>query len=185
MKIPEEILKIIHEQTGLFMNQPSDCEVLSLDIEQKLGVHLGVNTVKRLFGILDDGTLPRKSTLNILAQFLGEQDWSTMLKKHISQNSNFQKIDGELFTQDLENGIQILLGYTPDRELLIQKLEGTKFQVISCKNSQLQVCDLLDIDYLIPEFPLIVKEVIREGKSLGRYTAGFKGGLSFIKVLKD
>lgn len=184
MKLPIAILEMVQKKSGLQMNQPSDCEILCLCIEQETGAHLGVNTLKRLFGILPDETMPRMSTLNILARYLNVRDWATLVESVAAQNSSFQQLKGEVFSQDLKEGTLVQITYDPDRELLLQKLEGTLFQVISSQGSRLQIDDVLDIDCLIPGFPLIVKEVKRGEESLGRYTAGLKNGLESIKVSK-
>lgn len=184
MKIPISILEMVQRKSGLQMNQPSDCEVLSLSIEQETGSHLGVNTLKRLFGIIDDKTLPRVSTLNILAKYLNVRDWATLVESVNDKNSNFQQIEGEIFTQDLTDGSIVQIAYAPDRVILMQKIEGTLFHVISSQGSRLQIDDVLDIDYLIPGFPLIVKDVHRGEVSLGRYTAGLQSGLDSIKLSK-
>lgn len=184
MKIPIAILEMLQKKSGLQLNQPSDCEILGLCIEQETGAHLGVNTLKRLFGILPAETMPRMSTLNILASYLNVRDWATLMESLESQNSSFQLIEGETFSQDLKDGALVKVTYAPDRELLFQKIRGTLFRVISSKGSRLQVDDVLDVDCFIPGFPLIVKEVKRGKESLGRYTAGLKSGLESIKLSK-
>ena len=66
MKLPQLILDMLREKSQLGLNQPSDCEALSIDIEKVTGKHIGTNTVKRLLDILPDGTTTRVSTLNIV-----------------------------------------------------------------------------------------------------------------------
>ena len=45
MKLPQLILDMLREKSQLGLNQPSDCEALSIDIERVTGKHIGTNTV--------------------------------------------------------------------------------------------------------------------------------------------
>ena len=48
MRLPIVIVEMLQRKSGNDLCLPSDCEFLSLDIESKIGVHLGATTLKRL-----------------------------------------------------------------------------------------------------------------------------------------
>ena len=101
-----------------------------------------------------------------------------------NSNSKFQILDGEVFTRDLEKGAILEITYLPDRKLVLEHTGEGIFRVVVSINGSLQEDDLVFIDYLFPNFPLIAKNVFRGGESLGRYSAGIKGGIQSIKLMK-
>lgn len=184
MKLPQSILEMLRNKSKLDLNQPSDCEALSIDIEEVTGAHLGVNTLKRLLDILQDGTTTRVSTLNIIAKYLGASDWASLVEATSKSNSQFQVLEGEVYAHDLDKGSMLEITYLPDRKLVLEHTGEGIFRVLVSINGSLQEDDLLFIDYIFPNFPLLAKNVFRAGESLGRYSAGIKGGIQSIKLLK-
>ena len=183
MKLPQSILEMLREKSKLELNQPSDCEILSADIERVTGVHVGVNTIKRLLDILPDGTTTRISTLNIVAKYLGATDWASLMEATNKSNSQFQILEGEVCTHNLDKGTMLEVTYLPDRKLVLEHTGDGIFRVILSINGSLRENDLVFIDYLFPNLPLIAKNVFRSGESLGRYSAGVKGGIQSIKLI--
>ena len=51
-----------------------DYELLAGDILDTTGESLGVNTLKRMFGRVNDDTKPTLKSLNIVARYLGHLD---------------------------------------------------------------------------------------------------------------
>lgn len=58
MRLPIVIVEMLQRKSGNDLCLPSDCEFLSLDIESKIGVHLGATTLKRLLGFAKDERAP-------------------------------------------------------------------------------------------------------------------------------
>ena len=52
-----------------------DYELLAVDILDTTGDSLGLNTLKRMFGRLNDNTKPAQKSLDIVARYLGYLDW--------------------------------------------------------------------------------------------------------------
>lgn len=61
------------------MQTHKDFVFLSDAIFERTHQTVGVNTLKRLWGHLEEGATPRLSTLNILAQYAGFDDWETFV----------------------------------------------------------------------------------------------------------
>lgn len=162
---------------------PAHCEALSADVERVTGEHIGVNTLKRFLGLYEDATTPRLSTLNIIARYLGVSDWGTLMDSLSRESSQFKLLEGEILTQDLTKGCLLELTYLPDRKLLLECLGNSTFRVMMALNSKLHEEDVVSIQCIIPSFPLIVTDVVRNGESLGRYTAAMQTGIKTIKQL--
>ena len=80
------IQKLIRERLGCALSRPSEFEALALDIETATGEHIGVNTLKRLFGLLSEVT-PTETTLNVVARYLGYGSWRLLKKAVDDKNS--------------------------------------------------------------------------------------------------
>ncbi|WP_031425420.1 hypothetical protein [Flavimarina sp. Hel_I_48] len=66
-----------------------DFEKLSNDILQVTGMKLSVNTLKRVWGRLNYNSTPSTTTLNILAQYLGFEDWRGFITKDENKKNPF------------------------------------------------------------------------------------------------
>ena len=80
MKLPFHIVEMLKRKSGSGLRQPSDCEILSLDIESKTGVRIGATTLKRLVGFAQDERTPHTSTLDAIARYLGYAHWDELSK---------------------------------------------------------------------------------------------------------
>ncbi|MBQ8968769.1 MAG: hypothetical protein IJ064_03420 [Bacteroidaceae bacterium] len=67
--------KAVEQELGQRLLNPKDFVYLSECIGERTHQHIGVNTLKRIWGQLDDHVTPRLSTLNLLAQFVGADSW--------------------------------------------------------------------------------------------------------------
>lgn len=115
-----EILGRLREKVGLGMTRSADYEVLSQAIKDTTGENLGVNTLKRLFGFKIDKVLPRLSTMDIIARYLGCEDYESLIKE-IGEDADislFTPIDC-IEVHDLEKGTQIRVAYDPNRVFLL------------------------------------------------------------------
>lgn len=80
MKLPFHVTEMLRQRSGSDLRLPSDCEILSLDIESKTGVRIGATTLKRLIGFANDERQPHASTLNVIARYLGYAHWEELQK---------------------------------------------------------------------------------------------------------
>ena len=183
MKLPVHIIQLLKAKSGSDLRQPSDCEILSLDIESKTGVHIGATTLKRLVGFAQDERTPHTSTLDAIARYLGDAHWDELTKIEDSGNSDFDAHDEEIRSADLQPGACLEITYLPDRRLILEYLEDSRYRVTASENSKLQKGDEVEIHHFVLHHPLLVVNVWRNGESLGQFTAGRVSGLSSIKLL--
>ena len=179
MKLSPYITELLREKSGNEIRLSRDCELLALDVESVTGEHIGVNTMKRLLGFIADEREPRTSTLDIIARYLGYDDWETLrLMDANSSNSSFDDRD-EYLACYLEIGQRVLVSYPPNRTLTIENQGDNHFIVLESENSKLLKGDQLTLTHLVRGYPLLVADVMREGKSLGAFTAGKAQGIDF------
>lgn len=115
MRLPIVIVEMLQRKSGNDLCLPSDCEFLSLDIESKIGVHLGATTLKRLLGFAKDERAPHASTLEVIAQYLGFPHWEQVLDEADNWNSCFDRPKHILRSADLDAGDEVRISYKPDR----------------------------------------------------------------------
>ena len=169
----------LSERSGIGIRLSRDCELLVLDIESATGEHIGVNTMKRLLGFIADERTPRTATLDVIARYLGFEDWETLrLVDENSSNSSFDDRD-EYLACYLEPGQQLAIFYPPNRRLIIEHQDGNRFRVLESENSKLLPGDMLTLTHIVRGYPLLVAEVIRGGQNLGAFTAGKAQGIDF------
>lgn len=179
MKLSPYITELLREKSGVEIRLSRDCELLALDVESVTGEHIGVNTMKRLLGFIADERRPRTSTLDIVARYLGYANWDALrLMDENSSNSAFDDRD-EYLACYLEKGQQVHISYPPIRTLTIENQGDNHFLVLESENSKLQKGDLLTLTHIVRGYPLLVAEVMRDGRSLGAFTAGKAQGIDF------
>lgn len=163
------------------LDSPSDFDYLSLQIYKVTGESVSSTTLKRIFGYIPSNNTPRRSSLSIIARYLGFSGWSAYAER-VNVNSGFFS-DDVVLPCELLQGDKVKLEWAPDRVVLLEALGDEHFRVIKSLNSQLQMGDLLEIPIFMLHQPLLVKSVMRDGENYGQYTAGINGGLSKLEVV--
>ena len=146
---------------------------------------ISISTLKRLFGFVNGVQDPRLYTLDILAKYLGFNNWDVYLEEIKSNCSseffNIERIDVESLA--LETKIKI--AYEPNRIIELNYVGDFYFKIETTVNSKLQVGDIVKITNFVKNFPLFISEVKRNNQNLGQYRAGKSGGLSELKLLNN
>ncbi len=173
----------IEQRLGKPVRYHSDCEHLSIDIENITKQKVSINTLKRLFGFINGVSEPRLYTLDTIAIYLGFSNWDIyLLSLDKSGNSGFNSLN-EINISTLAISSKVQFNYEPDREVQVVYQGNSLFKVEACRNSKLQINDMLEISHFILNYPLIISKVTRGGKDFGRFTAGRVGGLSMLKII--
>lgn len=173
----------IEIKLGKSIRYHSDLEHLCVEIEKETKQKISLNTLKRLFGFIGGVSEPRLYTLDTVALYLGYANWDVYLQTlNISGNSGFNSLQ-EIKIELLPISSIVEFGYDPDRVVQVIYEGQNQFKVLSTHNSKLLVNDLVEITHFVLNYPLVILNVIREGKSLGRFTAGKVGGLTVLKLI--
>ena len=179
------IIKLIEKQLGKEIRYSSDFEHLYFDIEKQTKQRVGVNTLKRLFGQIKGIKEPRLYTLDTIARYINFKNWDEMLECLDEKgNSDFSSIE-EIEISTLHKGTKIKFYYSPDRVVLIEYIEKYQFKVIDALNSKLMIDDIIEVEHFVLKYPLMVKDVIRDNVSLGKFTAGKVSGITKLVIVED
>lgn len=174
------LIEMLSQHAGYDVTTPAGATRLGLDIESATGENLGVNTLKRLTGVIPSPHAPRPTTLDIIARYLGFSSWN-LLSDSINDRISGFNTKG-LFLEASEPAVdeELTLTWAPDRFLRLRHLGSGRYKVMESLNGKLLQNDILTLSQIGVGFPFIVKEVEREGKSIGPYTAAPHSGLSSI-----
>lgn len=184
MKLSKEIINKILNKAGLTMGTPALGSRLSEIIQAETGERLGVNTVKRLIGIYEDGSNPRRFTLEVVARYLGYNTYEELIKNTENGDSAFlSDFSGDIVSADLKPGALVTITYRPDRMIMLRHEEGDLYIVVRSENSKLLKGDLCTVAHIRSGLPFYVTDVIRNGQKLGHYIAGEDGGVTIVEVM--
>ena len=176
--LDKNLIKLLEDKLGYSLNSSSSCERLALDIESETGERLGFTTLKRLFGFTSEQATPRLSTLKILAQYLGFNSYKELVDSINNRgDSDFDSYAETIISSRFPVDVEINLSYYPNRRLKLKHIKDDEFIVMESINGSLNEGDIIFVDSFTNELPMIVKNVIRVGESLGGYTAGKKFGI--------
>lgn len=180
------LIDLLSGKAGRDVATPAGSEWLTRDIEAVTGERVSVNTLKRITGVLgSSGLHARRSTLDIIARYLGFDDWNRLENSLGASSSDFSIPAGMVEMDKLDKGAVLRLCWEPEREIIIRHLGKGEYFVDKATNSKLNDGDCLRLTQIMVGHPLLVKEVIRSGKSLGSYTAAPEFGLNEIDLLTD
>lgn len=180
--LSEKSKSIIEHRLGQTIDSPHACSALQIDIEKSTGDSLGLNTLKRVFGIIEAGRKPHVTTLNVLARYAGYKSWAHLLQDiGEGADSDFDE-QNEIYSDEIPDGATVTYSYGIDRRITLQHILGDEYVVEQRSGGKLKVNDHLHIRYFMLGAPLYVENVVRGGYFLGHYVAGKHGGLKNIVI---
>jgi len=196
-KTAPEILQLrldIEKNISRRVLTPYDFEFLAGAIWERLHENLSPTTLKRLWGYIDGADTARHTTLSLLSQFLGFQDWEAYLKDLATRTDiESQQFVGEgIHTSDLTKGQSIEVTWLPNRRCIFRYLGDSRFEVTKSANAKLQVGDTFTCTYFFKGQPMyldnLVQSCIVHSASCTdavSYVAGSKTGLTSIRVCSE
>lgn len=180
----EELKELIEQKYGKSLSTTTDYEEFSIYLKQKTSKNVSASTLKRLYGYVKDDHKPRNVTLDILAQYIGYKnykDFTTWLKKSTQFNSSFFMAD-QLISNDLQKGMELTIGWSPNRLLHLRYLGESTYEITASENSKLRVGDRFVTGCFIKEQPLFLPYIERDGKRTAPFVAGRNGGLTILTI---
>lgn len=185
--IPEYqyLLHLVEKRFGGSIHTSSDYDALSESIVSQTRKMLSTSTLKRLFGYVSMKPVPRRSTLDILAQYIGEINFEAFCSKMKNDpmcNSLFFSAKA-VYSSELAPGERLKIGWRPDRVVVLEHVEDVTFEVVEAHNSQLKEGDRFEQDSFMIDYPLYITRILRDGHYTPPYVAGMQGGLNLLELL--
>lgn len=163
------VIDDLKEKSGLLFDQAKDFDMLAKLILEVTQRSIGVTTLKRLMGYIDDDHRTNSYTLNTIALYLGFPTWDGyLLARSVDSIWGFQ--DSAVYVQELQLNSEVLVKYM-DRTVrfkVIEHEEKKALMVIEASNSSLQPNDILYIHKFEKGKRLEAEKVFR-GDLIGNY----------------
>lgn len=177
-----ELKKRIEEQLKRKVKTPNDFIFLSGAIWQRTRQTMSPTTLKRLWGYIDGADETRNSTLEILSQFLGFDNWDDF-KKDIATGSGSDPVTApHINAEDLNVGDHVFVSWRPDRRCTFRYLGDLKFIVETAENSKLKVGDTFYASLFILGEPLYLSDLVQGNSAPAAFVVGNKDGLCELRV---
>lgn len=180
MILPESTISEIKNESKLSFDKAKDFESVCTLIEESTKRHIGVTTIKRLFGYINDDRKPNAYTLNTIALFLGFPTWEEYVaSKRLDSIIGFR--DEAVYIHTLKLGAVIDVKYL-NRELsfIVESIDGVNvLRVISAQNSSLCCDDVLFV-YRLKVGEIIEAEKLIRKEEIGNYRTN--GKITFIEI---
>lgn len=181
--LPQSIISKILAKYGKDEVYSADCASLAGEIG------IGETTVKRMLGLVGENSpernrTPHVSTMDILAKWLGYDNYKALLREIGEQDysSEFTSIES-IDVMSLDQGTQIQIKYEPSRIIIMTYLGNRVFLINESKNSKLQKGDRIRLSHLVLGQELLVSEIIRDDKNIGGYRGAKDGGLTCLEII--
>lgn len=170
---------------------PYDFEFLSGVIWERLHENISPTTLKRLWGYIEGADTTRRTTLCLLAQFLGYDDWETYLAE-LNTRTDIESaaFEGEgVHIDDLQPGDRVEVTWLPNRRCVFRYEGDARFTVVEADHAKLQVGDTFETAAFLIGQPMYLDHLCHadqpptaDGMS---YVAGSKHGLHTVVRLID
>lgn len=163
MVLNVQIINRLKEKANLSFDKAKDFTILSSVIFEETKRSIGVTTIKRLLGYIDDSRKTNEYTLNTIAIYLGYKNWDELCcSLRIDSDWNFE--GDKVYVDDLEVGKEVCISYW-DREVVFVVIEYKRMKALKVTkvlNSSLKEGDILLIHCLEIGKILEAKEVYRD-----------------------
>ncbi len=163
----------------------TDFEQLAEAVEAVTGEHLNADTLRRLWGVRNDGyATVRLSTLNILSRYAGCADWQTWCEK-IRKDGKVESETTEerrlVRSADIETGQEVRITWLPDRLARLRYEGDNRWTVVESANSHtLQAGDTFRCSEIVEGETLYGEALTREGQVYGAVRIGIDRGIHSI-----
>ena len=136
------LLNKVEAKFGGMPETPRDFVQLSEAIRDFAGSVCSSSTLKRIWGYDRYEGSTRRSTLDVLAKYIGYKDFRQFCKafKDEAKGSGFVG-EGIIHTDTLKDGARIRLKWAPNRDVIIRCLGDRTFEVEESLNSKLMKGD--------------------------------------------
>ena len=162
---------------------PKDVDALREMIFSRLHILVSATTLKRIWGYLDDNVCTRRSTLDILARYVGYADFEAFENGAAADGGELpsnpimaRRIDVD---EQLQPGDLIRLTWQPGRVCDVEYRGERSFCVVASQNTRLCAGNTFKCSLMIEDEPLYIDNLIADGSAPVAYVCGKRSGIRF------
>ena len=166
---------------------PKDFEALREMIFLRLHILVSATTLKRIWGYIDDSVSTRRSTLDILARYIGYADFDAYengtvgdIAESPSSPIMARRIDVD---EQLQPGDMIRLTWQPGRICDVEYRGDRVFCVVASQCTRLKAGDTFKCSLMIEDEPLYIDMLVTaDSVTPTAYVCGKKSGIHFEPI---
>ena len=166
---------------------PKDFEALREMIFSRLHILVSATTLKRIWGYIDDSVSTRRSTLGILARYIGYADFDAYengtvgdIAESPSSPIMARRIDVD---EQLQPGDMIRLTWQPGRVCDVEYRGDRVFCVVASQCTRLKAGDTFKCSLMIEDEPLYIDMLVTaDSVTPTAYVCGKKSGIHFEPI---
>ena len=177
------LIQLLSDRAGCDVTTARGANVLRLDIEKATGEYISINTIKRIVGLLVYDGNHREQVKDVIARYLGFSSWELLEAYLANSLSDFNTDNPFMELSSLPEGRRIALEWEPDRRVVLRHLEGSAYLVEESLNAKIEKGDIVSVSHVAVGFPFYASDVVRNGKSIGNYTAASRRGIVHIELV--
>ena len=178
-----ELKKRIENQLKRKVKTPNDFIFLSGAVWERTHQTMSPTTLKRLWGYIDGADETRNSTLEILSQFLGFDNWDDFLKSIAAESGSDPVVSPHINAEELNVGDCVFVSWKPNRRCTFRYLGDMKFIVEEAENSKLKVGNTFLASLFILGEPLYLSDLVQGNNPPVAFVVGNKDGLCELNYL--
>ena len=136
----EQLLVDVEKKFGTKPYSPADFNELILAIKKETNESIGLSTLERMWGYVNNVDKPQISSLNKLARYLGCENWNEYLQyiREREQSNASHILEGAIRASDLGIGrlVGVKIGFI---SYVFRYLGKMQFEVVMAKHSSILV----------------------------------------------
>lgn len=176
----------IEEMTGRTMKTPRDFTWLSGQVEERTGQRVSGSTLRRFWGYVSEGVKASAFTKDVLAKYLGYQDYAQFVNMQGEGCMQSQLVMGNrICCDDLYEGQMLRLSWLPDRTCIVRYEGRGQFSIVESKNTRLSKGDTFECHLLINHEPAYLDKWTHEGNAPVTYVIGKTNGIVLEHYLAE
>jgi hypothetical protein len=178
----QQLCKTIEAALHQEIRTPKDFDQLRERIFLRLHQHVLATTLKRVWGYLDNESGPSVRTLDILAQFVGYENYQAFCSQSPAEGpepSNLAMNRHLDVMTDLAVGEDIALYWLPDRICRLRYVGDMRFVVTASENTRLKPGDFFCCSIIIEGEPLYLSQLHQGDLKYTNYVSGKRGGIRY------
>lgn len=182
----KELCDEVEGSFGMKATTPKHFERLAVLIFERTGTLLSPTTLKRIWGYLQEGSTPRRTTLDLLAQCCGWRSYDDFAEGDVPEiESGFVGAKILNVERDLKYGEIVRLMWHPARVCVIKYLGNGNWEVIRSEGTRLLPGDTFRCRMIVAGEPLYLENLIHAGGKPGVYVCGRNHGIGFLVGIEE
>lgn len=177
--ISKFIRERIEERYGHPLRYSKQADALAAHIFEVCKLTISASTLRRLLGFVNNKSVPRTYSLDVLAEYLGHKSWEDLLRSLEKGSVPSEKIIISLKPEQLKSGQLVVISYEPGKKVELRKTKNS-FLVTFSNEKVLLLNDEVRFQQMELHYPLTFDQVVRAGKSIGRRQIATVSGITAI-----